>query len=153
MIQNGTKVYLAAPLFSEMERTRNKTLRDRISEVANVYLPQEDGSLIFELVSGGTPVDVAKQKVFSNDIEAIRNCDVLVIVMDGRSIDEGASFELGFAYALGKTCIGLKTDARTLFSFGDNPMIESALVERFSTEDSLFGWLREFCSSKRTLRN
>ena len=32
---NGTRVYLAAPLFSQAERTRNKCLRDLISNFAN----------------------------------------------------------------------------------------------------------------------
>jgi hypothetical protein len=58
-----------------------------------------------------------------------------------RSIDEGACFELGYAFALGKTCVGLKTDSRTLFPFGDNPMIEAALRHIFRDEADLFTWL------------
>lgn len=61
--------------------------------------------------------------------------------MDGRSIDEGASFELGYAFALGKVCVGLKTDNRTLLAIGDNPMIEVALRYICRDEQELFDWL------------
>jgi nucleoside 2-deoxyribosyltransferase len=144
MISNGTRVYLAGPLFSDGERSRNRSIRDAILSFANVYLPQEDGGLIVDLVRDGMPVEQAKSEIFGQDIQAIQQCDVLVIVMDGRAIDEGASFELGYAFALGKTCVGLKTDSRTLLPFGDNPMIEAALREIFRDEASLISWLADF---------
>jgi nucleoside 2-deoxyribosyltransferase len=139
---NGIKIYLAGPLFSPTERERNRRLRDAISEIGNVYLPQEDGGLIFDFVREGVPVDEAKLRVFREDIKAIAECDVLVIVLDGRSVDEGASFELGYAFCLGKVCVGLKTDARSLFAFGDNPMIEGALQGIFNKEQDLVDWLQ-----------
>jgi nucleoside 2-deoxyribosyltransferase len=141
-VTNGARIYLAAPLFSPSERDRNRRIRDAISEFANVYLPQEDGGLIFDLVRDGVPPDEAKRRVFNEDVKAISECDILVIVMDGRSVDEGACFELGYAFCLGKACVGLKTDARSLFSFGDNPMIEGALQQIFTDEDELLGWLQ-----------
>lgn len=141
MIANRPRVYLAAPLFSPLERERNRSLRDRMMPIVDVYLPQEDGLLIFDLIASGTSPAEAKRKIFENDIAALHRCDILVIVMDGRSIDEGACFELGFAYCLDKVCVGLKTDARTLFYYGDNPMIECALREVFSNEEELLRWL------------
>lgn len=144
MNANGPKIYLAAPLFSPAERERNARLRDSISSIGNVYLPQEDGGLVFDLVRTGTPLGDAKQKIFDWDIRAISECDILIIVMDGRSIDEGACFELGYAFAIGKTCVGLKTDARSLFIFGDNPMIECALRRIFANELELIEWLQDW---------
>jgi nucleoside 2-deoxyribosyltransferase len=141
-------VYLAAPLFSQGERERNRAIRDRLSVFANVYLPQEDGDLIVDLVRNGMPIERAKSEIFQQDIQAINCCDVLIILMDGRSIDEGASFELGYAFALGKTCVGLKTDPRTLLPFGDNPMIEAALRHIFREETDLYAWL-ERLSARR----
>lgn len=142
MSSNGARIYLAGPLFSDAERYRNRAIRDAISRFANVYLPQEDGGLIFDLLRSGVPVERAKAQIFHQDIEAIERCDILVIIMDGRSIDEGASFELGYAFARGKTCVGLKTDSRALLSFGDNPMIESALRHICRDEDELYAWLQ-----------
>lgn len=146
MSANGTRIYLAGPLFSQSERSKNRSMRDVIASFANVYLPQEDGGLIFDLIRDGMPIEQAKAEIFRQDIQAIDTCDVLVIVMDGRSIDEGASFELGYAFARGKVCVGLKTDPRTLLPFGDNPMIEAALRHIFRDEADLYTWLEEFCA-------
>lgn len=60
----------------------------------------------------------------------------------GRVIDEGASFELGYAYSRGKLCVGLKTDIRRLLAVGDNPMIECALRAIFSSIDDVVVWIR-----------
>lgn len=142
MRANSIRIYLAAPLFSPTERERNCRLRDMLLEVGNVYLPQEDGGLIFDFVRDGVPVEEAKKRIFEVDTQAIAQCDILVIVLDGRSVDEGASFELGYAFGIGKKCVGLKTDARSLFPFGDNPMIEGALGHIFAKDQELIDWLR-----------
>jgi nucleoside 2-deoxyribosyltransferase len=146
---NGTRVYLAAPLFSQAERARNKALQEAISDFANVYLPQEDGGLLLDLVRDGVPVEQAKSQIFRQDIDAITACDVLVIILDGRTVDEGASFELGYAFALGKVCVGLKTDPRMLLSIGDNPMIEVALREIFHEDGELVDWLASYGRNTR----
>ncbi|RQH12571.1 nucleoside 2-deoxyribosyltransferase [Bradyrhizobium sp. RP6] len=142
-------MYLAAPLFSQAERVRNKSLRDAISRFANVYLPQEDGGLILDLVRDGMSVEEAKAKVFQLDIDAIAACDVLVIVLDGRTVDEGAAFELGYAFATGKICVGLKTDPRMLLPIGDNPMIEVALRKIFHDEGELVSWIASYDAGVR----
>lgn len=50
--------------------------------------------------------------------------------MDGRGPDEGACVEIGIGYALGKECVGLKSDVRGLFGGCDNPMVMGALKFR-----------------------
>jgi nucleoside 2-deoxyribosyltransferase len=118
------------------------SLRNTLSVFCDVYLPQEDGALLVDLVANGTPVQEAKNAIFTRDIEAIERCDILLLVMDGRVIDEGASFELGYAYSRGKVCIGLKTDVRSLLSIGDNPMVECALRRIFGDMHEISGWIR-----------
>lgn len=148
MTANAIRIYLAAPLFSPVERERNRRLRDWMTSIGNVFLPQEDGELIFDLIRQGVSVPEAKARIFAADIKAITECDVLVILLDGRSVDEGASFELGYAFCLGKMCVGLKTDARSLLSFGDNPMIEGALSRIFSDDEALMDWLDQWSQSR-----
>lgn len=87
--------------------------------------------------------DKAKSVIFAHDIDAIERCDILLLTMDGRVIDEGACFELGYAYCRGKICIGLKTDVRTLLPIGDNPMIECALRATFNDVEEVGRWIRE----------
>lgn len=142
MISNRPNVYLAGPLFSANERQWNISLRNTLSAFCDVYLPQEDGALLVDLVANGMPATEAKNFIFQGDLRAIERCDILLLVMDGRVIDEGACFELGYAYSRGKVCIGLKTDVRTLLTIGDNPMIECALRETFGDMDEVSEWIR-----------
>lgn len=142
MISNRPSVYLAGPLFSPQERQWNELLRERLVGFSDVYLPQEDGSLFVDLVANGMSVGEAKNSIFDADLRAIERCDILMLVMDGRVIDEGACFELGYAYSLGKVCIGLKTDVRSLLPIGDNPMIDCALRAIFRDIDVACEWIR-----------
>ena len=142
MISNRPNVYLAGPLFSANERQWNVSIRNTLTDSCDVYLPQEDGALLVELVANGMPVNEAKNAIFARDLEAIERCDILLLVMDGRVIDEGACFELGYAYCRGKVCIGLKTDARSLLPIGDNPMVECALRGTFADIYEISEWIR-----------
>ena len=135
-------LYLAAPLFSVAEQTFNSSLERQLSPWFEVFLPQRDGLLFTELVAKGDTIDSARQIIFRGDIAAIRRSEVFLVVLDGRTVDEGASFELGFAYALGKTCLGLQTDPRRLLPMGNNPMIDSALSRVFNSTNDLIQWLQ-----------
>jgi len=141
------KLYIAAPLFSEAERRFNLDLKQQLSTVFRVYLPQDDGGLYTDLLRDGISAAEARSAVFRADIEELRSCDLLLIVLDGRTIDEGACFELGYAYAIGKRCIGLQTDSRRLLPSGNNPMIDSAVVEMFSSCQEILIWAKGSYSS------
>ena len=101
------KVFVAAPLFNEAERTFNaqtaKTLRDNGFEV---WLAQEA-----PFIQQGTHKE--KRMIYDSDILALKNSDVIVAVLDGAEVDAGVAYEMGYATALGKPIVGLKTDYRT----------------------------------------
>ena len=139
-----TKVYLAGPLFSEAERTFNHGLKKLLTPYFDVYLPQEDGGLMVDMISEGMHPKLAAQKVFDGDIQAMEECDVFLMILDGRSIDEGAAFELGFVYANNKPCYGLKTGPRQLLTTGNNPMIDCPLENIFQSIDELLEWAKSF---------
>jgi nucleoside 2-deoxyribosyltransferase len=109
-----------------------------------VYLPQEDGLLISDLLNSGMTPEHASSVIFKNDVNAIRQCDILLILLDGRAVDEGAAFELGLAYQMGKTCIGLQTDFRRLAPFGSNPMLSGAIDTIFSKPADLVAWIKQY---------
>lgn len=138
---------MAAPLFSEAELTFNRALTEALEEFVDVYLPQRDGGRLVDLVAKGVDVDAASRSIFQRDVEAIRLADALLIVMDGRSIDEGAAFELGFAHALGKHCAGLQTDPRRLLPVGNNPMIQVPLGLVVQTTEQAAYWARGLCEA------
>ncbi|TCN26928.1 nucleoside 2-deoxyribosyltransferase [Sinorhizobium americanum] len=120
-------IYIAAPLFNEGERALNDAIRTTLIDAADVYLRQLDGTLLAEAIERGEAPEFATKEVFRRDIEALQRCDILLIVLNGRVVDEGAAFELGVAWALGKTCVAFKNDPRQLLAIGDNPMIAQAV--------------------------
>jgi nucleoside 2-deoxyribosyltransferase len=127
------KIYIAAPLFSEAERKYNEHLDKFLSELEfDTFLPQRDGHELSELLANGTSKSNAMKKIFERDTGEIKNSDIVVFIMDGRVPDEGACMEIGYAFANGKECIGLKTDSRTLISDLDNPMLVGALKNRIA---------------------
>lgn len=143
-------LYFAAPLFSAAELSFNLSIARRLDQHFDVYLPQRDGGLLVDLVSRGVGVAAAYQSVFDRDVEALRASDIVLIVLDGRAVDEGAAFELGFAAALKKTCVGLQTDPRRLVPLGNNPMIQCALQAVFADVDSLMSWVESTFSDAAT---
>ena len=142
------RLYLAGPLFSDAERTFNHNLKKLLNPHFDVYLPQEDGGLIINMIKAGLTPKLASQKVFDIDIRAMNECDLLLIILDGRTVDEGAAFELGYAHAKGKPCYGLKTDFRQLLSFGNNPMIDGSLESIFESVEELLDWARSYDEKK-----
>jgi hypothetical protein len=145
------RAYLAGPLFSEAERTFNLRLKRLLLPYFEVYLPQEDGGLLVDMIAEGMPPKAASRRVFEGDIQAIKDVDLLIIILDGRSVDEGAAVELGFAYALGKPCYGLKTGPRQLLAIGNNPMIDGPLEYIFQSVDELVQWAKALSSSSARL--
>jgi nucleoside 2-deoxyribosyltransferase len=134
-------IYLAAPLFSQAERLFNVHLANALAPFSEVFLPQRDNGLLADLLGSGLSSEAAQRRIFEGDLLAIREADILVVVLDGRSVDEGACFELGVAYALGKICIGLQTDPRRLLPSGNNPMLQGALSEVFPSVLTLTQWI------------
>ncbi|AVO46632.1 nucleoside 2-deoxyribosyltransferase [Phreatobacter cathodiphilus] len=140
--RNQLRIYLAAPLFNDMERSFNARLAALLEPFSDVFLPQRDGKLMRDLVRQGMALESARQLVFEADIDALKRCSHVVAVLDGRTVDEGVAFEIGYARALNKFCIGLKTDDRALLPSGDNPMILAGCHEMFGSVVALVDYLR-----------
>lgn len=131
------KIYIAAPLFSSAEKEQNIRIA-RILEACGheVFLPQRDGGCFAELpdfIEGMSREKFLHQK----DIQALNWCDAILFVFDGRVPDEGACFELGYAYAKGKRCFGFKTDTRSLIQGYDNLMIIVTIEVTLHNEEEL----------------
>src|SRR5579871_2865460 len=113
------RLYFAAPLFSDAERIYNAKIVSLIEQLCPVFLPQRDGHLVKELMTQGMTIDSAFKEIRRADMNAIRECSLIVAVLDGASVDDGVAFEIGYAFALHKTCLGLQTDFRRSI-FGRN---------------------------------
>jgi nucleoside 2-deoxyribosyltransferase len=130
--------YIAAPLFCEAEKTFNLTVDTALRAAGlSTYLPQRDaGEGAAMVAAGADPVHVREQ-LFTADVNAVRRCDLLVMVLDGRVPDEGACVELGLAHAWNKPCFGLQTDTRRFADHNNNLMIDSILTVTTPTLDEL----------------
>lgn len=105
----STKVYYAAPLFSNMELLYNEYLvREIRQEFPNVdlYVPQEQGD-INDKSQYADSMAIAKY-----DTDALLSSDLLIAILDGPTIDVGVATEIGVAYQAGIPILALYTDTR-----------------------------------------
>jgi len=101
------RIFLAAPLFSESEREFNeKVARELRKAGLKVWMAQEA-----PFIKDGT--DEEKRSIYEEDTTALKKSDAVVAALDGIEVEAGVAFEVGYAAALGKPIIGLKTDYRT----------------------------------------
>jgi len=130
-------IYLAGPLFTIHERRTNRELAAGIEKYlpgARVNLPQDfkyddryNDSKAFGLI-------------FKGCIDGVDACDVLVAWLDGPDSDSGTCFEVGYAYAKGIPCVGVRTDFRLNQERGVNIMQSracSAFVYRPSFDEDI----------------
>lgn len=143
------KIYIAAPLFNEMEIERNNSINEILEQEGfATYLPQRDGGLFYDLRQRGFSDKEIKEQIFASDHNAILDSDVILCLLDGRVLDEGMCIELGIGYALKKLCIGYKTDYRSQDKFGNNIMLEGTLSKIFTEKTELINHLRQISVSK-----
>jgi len=144
----GKKVYFAAPLFSQGEKDYNLLLTKILEDHGyEVFLPQRDGYLAAEL-EGKTEEELTRL-IFEKDLSEVLKADIIFMVLDGRIPDEGACVELGIAYANGKRCYGVKTDARSVeINMDLNPMIAGCFIRVFRnlSGDRLIEELEQYLS-------
>lgn len=151
MRSNGKrKLYFAAPLSTDEDRQFNKDVVTQLRTFFDVYLPQDDGGLMIDMIAKGMKPQEAAKSVFNIDVESLNRCDALLIVIHGKVVDEGAAFELGYAYAMGKPCFGLQTEQNCLLCTDNNPMIYCSLLEIFKDTNELISWANRVSISSST---
>lgn len=134
------KIYIAGPLFNEMEIERNEKIDTLIRNIGfDTYLPQRDGGSISKLkeVSDISMHDEIEDRIFGLDIKELDCCDYLLFLLDGPVLDDGSCFELGYMYAHNKKCYGYKTDCRNWGNGKLNLMIGKALIKIAKDENEL----------------
>jgi nucleoside 2-deoxyribosyltransferase len=132
------KVFLATPLFNEAEREFNSKIAKRLREKGfEVWLAQEA-----PFIKQGTHKE--KKTIYEGDISAMKASDIVVAVLDGMEVDSGVAYEMGYAKALGKPIIGLKTDYRTFSEMEEvNLMLEVPLIKICKSVDEVIDSLRK----------
>ena len=118
------KVFLASPLFSDAERELNSNLAKSLRENRfEVWLAQEAPFIQQE-------THKEKKVIYEGDLLALKTSDVVVAILDSINVDAGVTYEMGYATALGKPIVGLKTDYRTFSKMEEvNLMLEVPLIK------------------------
>jgi len=110
----SSTIYLAGPLFTQAEREWNVRIAAGLREAGfTVILPQERAE---EVIQPDAPLPV--RLLYEYALDGIQEADVVVAILDGSDPDSGTSFECGYAHAIGRPLIGLRTDIRL---GGDDP--------------------------------
>jgi len=127
------RIYLAAPLFSEAERSYNAFLARLLEDhFFSVHLPQDVGD--------DTPArNVAEhERIYKLNREALDAADTVVAIIDGADADSGTAWEMGYTSARGKPVFALRTDFRRVGAFEHvNLMLEQSATVVSGREELL----------------
>ena len=76
------KIYIAAPLFNEMEIERNNAINEMLEQEGfKTYLPQRDGGLFYDLRQKGFSDKEIKEQIFASDYNSILDCDIILCLL------------------------------------------------------------------------
>jgi len=133
------KIFLASPLFNEAEREFNSKTAKRLRRAGHdVWLAQE---AFFTRVTAHED----RKKIYETAISALRTSNVIVAILDGLTVDAGVAYEMGYAKALDKPLIGLRTDLRVFSKMQKvNLMLDIPLVKICRSIDDVIHQLNEF---------
>jgi nucleoside 2-deoxyribosyltransferase len=100
----GHKIYLSGPLFSRGEiawgECVKRFLEDRLDGVPIIW-PHEI-----------VPCLALPRQIFQANLQALNECDIMVAMLDGPSVDDGTAWEMGYFFLQGKKILGIRTDFR-----------------------------------------
>lgn len=139
-------IYIATPLFSIAERKFATKLVDKIeSQGHEVYFPVRDAGDDFYKKIYTEENDLWRQSIFSENKSAIDRSSFIIAILDGADVESGVSWEIGYAFSIGKKVIGLRTDFRTHSSHDSfvNLMIEQSLEKSFIKKKDLLIFLNQ----------
>lgn len=124
------KIYLASPFFNQKEIIVYDEIIKKLRQKHEVFVPREH---VIENAWNMTNKDWGKA-VFDMDVEAIRDCDIVVALNWGMYSDSGTAWECGFAYGIGKKVINLICDQEKEYSV----MMINGAEDVKNLEDELF---------------
>lgn len=84
------KVYFASPWFNSEQAEREERVKGKLRELGfNVWSPKDN------CVCSPIADEEMRKRVFSDNIENIKSCDIIFVITDGK--DMGTIWEAGFA--------------------------------------------------------
>jgi nucleoside 2-deoxyribosyltransferase len=107
-------IYIAGPLFNIHEtRFLEDIAKELESNGYQCFLPHRDQSGIDESELEKTEMSEAtKDRIFNNDLDALKGSDITVALITGWDIDSGTAAEIGYTFASGKPIIAIDASER-----------------------------------------
>lgn len=107
-------IYIAGPLFNIHEtRFLEDIAKELESNGYQCFLPHRDQSGIDESELEKTEMSEAtKDRIFNNDLDALKESDITVALITGWDIDSGTAGEIGYTFASGKPIIAIDASER-----------------------------------------
>lgn len=128
------KIYCAGPIFNTKEREEMEEIANVLRQNAfDVFLPHKDGLKFYDMLSHMVDLgfesegakNILKRAIFCLDsYEVVKDCNAVIINLNGRVPDEGAIVEGAWSWILGKPTFLYKNDVRTILDGEDNPLVE-----------------------------
>jgi nucleoside 2-deoxyribosyltransferase len=133
------RVYCSGPLFCPEETGAMTEIAGALEGWGfSTFLPHRDGMEAFVMHQVNSAFANAlifrpfkkfiNKSIFALDIyQIIEQCGGFVFNMNGRAPDEGGVVETAVAFAAGKPIVIFKSDRRSFFQGGDNPMLRGIM--------------------------
>ena len=125
------KIYIAGPLFNTHEKGYLEKIAIELeSNEFECFLPHRDQKDVTEeelkqlYMSNAT-----KEKIFNNDLNALKTSDLTVALLTGQDIDSGTAAEIGFSYANKKPIVAITASERRFRNLFVEGMIDKTIDE------------------------
>ena len=125
------KIYIAGPLFNTHEKgyLEKIAIELEINEF-ECFLPHRDQKDVTEEeLKQLNMSNATKEKIFNNDLNALKTSDLTVALLTGQDIDSGTAAEIGFSYANKKPIIAITASERRFRNLFVEGMIDKTIDE------------------------
>ena len=125
------KIYIAGPLFNTHEKGYLEKIAIELeSNEFECFLPHRDQKDVTEEeLKQLNMSNATKEKIFNNDLDALKTSDLTVALLTGQDIDSGTAAEIGFSYANKKPIIAITASERRFRNLFVEGMIDKTIDE------------------------
>ena len=125
------KIYIAGPLFNTHEKGYLEKIAIELeSNEFECFLPNRDQKDVTEEeLKQLNMSNATKEKIFNNDLNALKTSDLTVALLTGQDIDSGTAAEIGFSYANKKPIIAITASERRFRNLFVEGMIDKTIDE------------------------
>ena len=133
------KIYIAGPLFNTHEKGYLEKIAIELeSNDFECFLPHRDQKGVTEEELKELDMsDATKEKIFNNDLDALKTSDLTVALLTGQDIDSGTAAEIGFSYANKKPIVAITASERRLRNLFVEGMIDKTVDEIDTLVDTI----------------